>query len=344
MIRQLALILVWALVSAAALVTGIALLLPRVEAAFDRPPPPIPEPRTAFFDLLRDARPVSLVVTEAWQKVPIVVETDDLLRDPTLWNRLHFDDWDRVPEPLRRAALERMIARYQPQLAGPDVWEAMTAEDWDFVPQPLRAMAFIRISEYWAEYYGIGVGSGLGPRDTAATFATILMVESWFEHRAVHVDENGNRDLGLPQASDYMRVRLEHLHRARWLDFRLEERDYFNPWLAILAGAVWFDLMIKEARGDLDLAARAYRKGIFAANHGAAEEYLHNVKQKRDLYILNRAAPPTWSFLSRRLRGRARVRRAAGRPLYASRVPPRGLRKRIGSGDSRGLQSRPGPG
>jgi hypothetical protein len=54
--------------------------------------------------------------------------------------------------------------------------------------------------------------------------------------------------------------------------------------------------------GDLDLAARAYRKGIYAANHGAAEEYLENVKEKRDRYILNHAAPPTWTFLSRRLR------------------------------------------
>jgi hypothetical protein len=291
------------LTATAGLVGGWAFLLPRVEAALDRPPPSVPEPGLEFLELLRDARPVSIRVTEAWEKVSIMVEADDLLRDPTLWNRMHFDDWDRVPEPLRRRALERMVRRYRPLLAGPRVWEVMAAEDWDFVPQPLRAMAFIRIAEYWAEYYGIGVGSGLGPQDTSATFATIIMVESWFEHRAVHVDENGNRDLGLPQASDYMRARLESLHRSGWLDFRLEERDYFNPWLAILAGAAWFDLMIREAGGDLDLAVRAYRKGIAAANEGAAEDYLENVKRKRERFILSRAAPPTWSFLARRVRG-----------------------------------------
>jgi hypothetical protein len=139
----------------------------------------------------------------------------------------------------------------------------MRAEDGDFVPQPLRAMAFIRIAEHWAEYYEVGVGSGLDPQDTSGTLATIIMVESWFEHRAVHVDEDGN----------------------------------------------------------LDLAVRAYRKGISPAQAGGAEAYLENVKRKRERYVQGRSPSPTWAFssvtrvgaaLGSRLRGPMKQRRDGG--------------------------------
>lgn len=294
-----------ALVAAAVgLAVGLSALLPFAEAAVEESPPAVPEPRVAFFAMLRDARPVALTVTEAWQKVPIVVEAEDLLRDPTLWNRMHFGDWDRVSEPLRSVGLGRMMLRYRAASSGPRVWKAMTPEDWDGVPQPVRAMAFIRIADYWVEHYGVGASVGLPSREAADTLATILMVESWFEHRATNVDSAGNRDLGLPQASDYFRASLERRHRQGSLEFRLEEHDYFSPWLAILAGAVWLDLMLDEAGGDLDLAVRAYRKGIEAARRGAAQEYLENVKRKRERFIRNRGAPPTWDLLSRRLRRR----------------------------------------
>jgi hypothetical protein len=119
--RGVAVKLAAALAATAGLVSGSAFVLPRLEAAVERQPPHIREPIIAFFELLREARPVALRASEAWEKVPIVVEADDLLRDPTVWNRMPFDDWDRVPEPLRRKALERMIARYRPLLAGPHV-------------------------------------------------------------------------------------------------------------------------------------------------------------------------------------------------------------------------------
>jgi hypothetical protein len=309
-----------ALAATVGLAVGVPGLLSLAESSVEATPPAIPEPRLAFFDGLRDARPVPLNVTEDWEKVGLVVEADDLLRDPTLWNRMNFDDWDRVPESLRTVGLDRMIARFRAAPSGPEVWEAMTPSDWDRVPQPIRAMAFIRIAEYWAEYYGVGVGVGVPWRDAGDTLAAILMVESWFEHRAVHVGPRGNRDLGLVQASDYFRARLERLHREKWLDFRLEEDDYFNPWLAILAGATWLDLMLHETRGDLDLAVRAYNRGIEAARAGAAEEYLENVKHKRDRFIRNRGAPPTWDLLSRRLRGLGSgVGR--GRPAFSATRP-----------------------
>jgi hypothetical protein len=257
-----------------------------------------------FFPLLRDGRPVTVNVTEAWQKIRLVVDADDIVRDPILWNRMNFDDWDAVPEPVRLAGLERMIARHRRAASGPLVWEAMTPEDWDRVPQPVRAMAFLGIADYWAFRQEVGKAHGLPPREVADTLGSLIMVESWFEHRAVAVDSAGNRDLGLPQASDFFRARLEYLNRSGVLDFGLTEGDYFNPWCSVLAAAVWLDFMIDEARGDLDLAVRAYRKGIAAARRGEAEDYVVNLKRKRERYVRNHGAPPTWDLLWRRLRPR----------------------------------------
>jgi hypothetical protein len=195
-----------------------------------------------------------------------------------------------------------MIARYRSTAASPDAWAKMRANDWDRVPQPVRAMAYLRIAEHWARKAGVGSAYGVSPRDAADTLAALIMVESWFEHRSTHVDVEGNRDLGLPQASDYFRARLDAFHRAGALDFVMEEADYFDPWLSIRAGAVWLDFMIGEAGGDLDLAVRAYRKGIAAARQGEAGEYARNVERKRSRYIRNRGGSPGWAFLWRRLR------------------------------------------
>lgn len=279
-----------------------AALLPLAEHAVITSPPDVPRPVAPIFPLLRDARPVRLTVTEAWRKLPLEVEADDVRRDPTLWNRMNFDDWDRVPQPLRGEGLDRLVARYARAVSGPEVWQAMTPEAWDVVPQPVRAMAFLRIAEYWAGQRAVGTAWGLDPREAGDTLAALVMVESWFEHRATTVDVNGNRDLGLAQASDYCRDRLAALHRQGRLDFSLAEADYFDPWFAVLAGAAWLDLMIDEARGDLDLAVRAYRKGIGAARRGEAADYAENVVRKKDRFVRNRGAPPAWDALSRRLR------------------------------------------
>jgi hypothetical protein len=283
-------------------VSWTAALLPWFELGVRASPPPVPEPQLALLPLLRDTSQLRVDVTEAWRKIPLVVDAEDLFRDPTLWNRMNFDDWDRVPEPLRRKGLDRMVARYRRVTSGPRAWVAMQPRDWDTVPQPVRAMAFVRIAEHRADHYGVGAAWGVPAREAADTLAALIMVESWFEHRAVNVDVAGNRDLGLPQASDYFRDRLEALYRQGRLDFHLDERDYFNPWLAILAGAAWLDIMITEAGGDLDVAIRAYRKGIDAARRGEAADYAQSVLRKRSRYIRNSGAPPTWSDLFRRLR------------------------------------------
>jgi len=291
-------------IAALASLAWILALLPLAEALTSPVRLAIPEPTTLFFPLLRDGRQVTVKVTEAWRKVPLVVDAEEIVRDPILWNRMNFDDWDAVPERVRLAGLERMIARYRRAASGPLVWEAMTPDDWDHVPQPVRAMAFLGIANHWAARRGVGKAHRLPPREVADTLASLIMVESWFEHRAVAVDIAGNRDLGLAQASDFFRAHLEYLNREGRLDFGLTEGDYFNPWCSIRAGAVWLDFMIDEAGGDLDLAVRAYRKGIAAARRGEAEDYALNLKRKRERYVRNQGAPPTWDFLWRRLRPR----------------------------------------
>jgi hypothetical protein len=305
--------------AAVVLAAAAVAIVPRLESGFDTSGPALAVTTASPLEGLEDARPVAVYATESWEKIPLQVTAEDLLEDPTLWNRMNFDDWDRLPDPLRTQGLERLVGRHGRAAAGEPAWEAMTAADWDRVPQPIRAMAVILLADYWTAHYGLGIGHGIEPRVAADTLAALLMSESWFEHRAVNVDVNGNRDLGLPQLSDYARTVLERLHRRGWLDFHLREEDYFNPWFAVLAGAVWLDLMLDEADGDVELAVRAYRRGIAAARRGDGGPYLEKVEERRDRYIRGHGVSPTWDYLSRRLRGTRLLTAPAGGPRPARR-------------------------
>jgi hypothetical protein len=307
-------------VAAAVVLAAAAVgVVPRLESGFGTPGPALAVVTASPLEGLEDARPVAVYATESWEKIPLQVTAEDLLEDPTLWNRMNFDDWDRLPDPLRTQGLERLVSRHGGVAAGEAAWEAMTAADWDGVPQPIRAMAVILLGDYWTAHYGLGIGHGIDPLVAADTLAALLMSESWFEHRAVNVDVNGNRDLGLPQLSDYARTVLERLHRRGWLDFHLREAGYFNPWFAVLAGAVWLDLMLDEADGDVELAVRAYRRGIAAARRGDGGPYLEKVEERRDRYIRGHGVSPTWDYLSRRLRGTRLLKAPAGGPRPARR-------------------------
>ena len=252
---------------------------------------------------LWDHTPVVVTTTAAWQKISVKATVDGVRSDPALWRRMFFDDFDRLPAPLRTEALDAMWRRYGYLVRTPARWDHMTPRDWDLVPQPVRAMAFIEMVRYWSGHYQTGVSYGL-PRGTVTnTMAAILMTESGFVHRASYVNGAGNRDIGLAQASDWTRAALTRLHLAGTIDFApAREADYYDPWQATRVLVVWFGVMLDETRGDLDAAIRAYNRGAPLARAGAGEEYLTAVVDRRRRYLRDETGSETWAFLRGKVR------------------------------------------
>jgi hypothetical protein len=133
----------------------------------------------------------------------------------------------------------------------------------------------------------------------------------------VHTNEKST-DLGLSQASDYARAALERLHRRGRADFVLSDEDYLDPLQGSRKLVFWFDLMLEEADGDMDLAIRAYNTGIGPARRGAGDAYLQYVLSLLETYICDRRRSPTWRYLLEQLDQR---RDAPPRPPVARLAP-----------------------
>jgi hypothetical protein len=273
---------------------GVAWLNRALQTALPTAPP------LDLIDIFFDRTPVVLTFTIAGQPLAMRTTADDVRGNLTLRRRMHIAEWNQVGEPLRQEGLDNMFARYRSILMRPDIWDTMAAADWDDVPQPMRTVAYRQMMAYWAGFYGVGRKYDLPRRLVSDTLSAIVMSESWFEHRAVGVNRDGSRDVGLGGASEYARRRLRELFDEHVVDVRLEEDMYDNPWTSTRFVALWMLLLLDEAGGDLDLAVRAYHRGIVDANDEFGDLYLATVHRRLSVFIRNQTPLPAWNYVWRK--------------------------------------------
>lgn len=244
-----------------------------------------------------DTTPVTFVYTAAWQKFSSTVPRYRFETDPTLWARMHFEDWDNMPARERVVPLDRMLARSGLVIHANRCWPVMTAADWDAVPQPIRAIAILGILEYWTRFYAVGEQHDLDIRRMVQVVQAIVMSESWFEHRSLLVNADGSEDIGLAGASAYARDVMRRWHEDGRADFSFAaDDDYYNPWHAARFIAFWFNRMLFEADGDVDVAIRAYNQGISRAKAGHGDDYLAAVRRRERQFIAaSTTRSPTWN-------------------------------------------------
>jgi hypothetical protein len=265
---------------------------------FEGPPRPASVSRVPWYSAFLENSPLTVTVTVDWQPVSVVATRRMVLSDPTLWRQMCLGDWDRLPASLRTVALQRMVARYGRVIDNRNVWREMTSYDWDDVPHPIRGLAYLQMIADWTEHYGLNARVPASEWNVTQVVQAIAMTESWFEHRAAHVNRGGDTDLGLGQLSAYARTTLTRLARSGATDFVVPtDEDYLNPFVSARALAFWFGLMLDEASGEVELAVRAYNQGITRARAGLGQSYLSDVTRVLRTYIATSTGSASWRYL-----------------------------------------------
>ena len=176
--------------------------------------------------------------------------------------RMHLADWNTVPDGLRQQALDNMLARYRRIVLNPSAWDQMQSTDWDLVPQPIRPVAYREMVAYWTGFYHVGAkykfATATGCRDARRHCDVRVVVRP---PRVVcqpgrHSRHRACRRFGLRAESPSAVV------HTGTVDVALDDEAYFNPWMATRFVAIWMSLMLDEAGGNLELAVRAYHRGI----------------------------------------------------------------------------------
>jgi hypothetical protein len=266
----------------------------------DRDAPSVAAPD--IVEALTERRDVQITITTPdWKTVPQVVPLQRLSWDTSIWQQMHFGDWDRLPPKEREPALRRMAHVYAPLLRDPAAWLELTVEDWDKVPQPIRAVAFLRMAHHWAVSRQLGAEFGLDPVRMGQTVGAIMMAESWFDHRALHVNPWGNRDVGLAQCSDYCRHTLERMAADGEIPFAPIGDEYFDPSIASWVATVWFERELRQSGGDVERAIRAYHRGQHNAMDEKGTAYLANVRRLRERYVITQRTSASWRFLVKQI-------------------------------------------